>query len=170
MWRQAVAKQSLCLPGWMEAYNLCQLLTRKTEDAAATFNLKQNSSGEEASVFYEKTNMQYLLEHTQTHTCFLLHVSLLVASLRSKKLWYCQMQAVYLSLKWSQAARNSLKKQVSKIQSEQVHSSEPTPYPLPCAYFPRLHSLLVWCLFFISNIQLCLSILKGPLTSPPLPL
>lgn len=116
MWRQAVAKQSLCLPGWMEAYNLCQLLTRKTEDAAATFNLKQNSSREEASVFYEKTNMQYLLEHTQTHTCFLLHVSLLVASLRSKKLWYCQMQAVYLSLKWSQAARNSLKKQVSKIQ------------------------------------------------------
>lgn len=48
---------------------------------------------------------------TQTYTCPLLHVCLLVPSLNSSKLWYCRV-------KWSQSARISLKKQLGKIQSE----------------------------------------------------
>ncbi len=98
---------------------------------------------------------------SQTHARVLLHVWLLVASVKSRKLWYCQVWAVYLSLKWSQAARNSLKKQLGKIQGEQVHSSQPIPYPLPYVYLSEQHSLLVWCLFFITHTQLCLGIPKG---------
>lgn len=98
-----------------------------------------------------------------THTRRLrLYVRVLVASLNSRKLWYCQVWAVYLSLKWSQAARISLKKQLGKIQGEQVHSSLPIPHPLTCVdLFEQRSLLLLMFICFFSHIQLCSGIPKG---------
>lgn len=118
--------------------------------------------GGKACVFYKEED-KHMQICTQTHARVLLHVWLLVASLKSKKLWYCQVWAVYLSLKWSQAARNSLKEQLGKIQGEQVHSSLAIPYPLPYVFVWAAQLACLMFIFYFSH-----TIMFGHTQGPPL--
>lgn len=130
--RRWQSNYSVCQSGWRPAISAscCEKDTRHSCNLKSQAGFKHG----EKHVCFVKKEYKHMQICTQTYTRLLLHAWLLVPSLNSRKLWYCQVCAVYLSLKWSQSARISLKKQLGKIQGEQVHSSLPVPYPLTCVY------------------------------------
>lgn len=103
---------------------------------------------------------RYARKHTQAHaSSYMSDCLLLRSTVESCDTAKCELCTCPLNdhrqpeTPW----RNNL----VKFKAKQVHSSLPIPYPLPCVYLSELYSLLIWCLFFISLIQLCLGIPKG---------
>lgn len=128
--RRWQSNYSVCQGGWRTANSAsCRRKNKKEKmgggERPATLNLEKGFKHPESVSWKRNTSAcRYALARASassyTSEC-------VFSSFNSRELWYCQVCAVYLSLKRSQSARISPKKQLGKIHSKQVHSSAPRP-------------------------------------------